>query len=107
VVMAIHLVSTSILTASLTLTAYLASGRKLRHFLPRCPLEWSLLGGLFGVIAVSVTGAVTALGDTLYPVDATKGLAERLAADSAAVSFLERGRAVHPAVAFVTAMFLL
>lgn len=107
VVMAIHLVSTSVLTGSLVLTAFLAAGKKVRHFVPRCPLEWSLLGGLLSVIVVSVTGAVTALGDTLYPVDTTKALAERLAADSAAVSFLERGRAIHPAVAFVTAMFLL
>lgn len=107
VVMAIHLVSTSVLTASLALTAFLAAGRRLRHFVPRCPLEWSLAGALLGVIVVSVTGAVTALGDTLYPVDTTKAIAERLAADGAAASFLERGRAVHPLVAFVTAVGLL
>jgi heme A synthase len=107
VVMSIHLVSTSILTASLALTAFLATGRKLRHFLPRCPLEWSLAGALLAVVVVSVTGAVTALGDTLYPVDTTKALADRLAADGAAASFLERGRAIHPLLAVLVAGGLL
>jgi heme A synthase len=98
-VMGVHLVSTSLLTGSLVLTAFFASGRKIRHFFPRCPLEWSLFGGLLAIIAVSLTGAVTALGDTLYPPDTTRALAERLAADGAGTSFLERGRALHPLVA--------
>jgi cytochrome c oxidase assembly protein subunit 15 len=104
-VMAVHLVSTSLLTGSLALTAFFASGRKIRHFFPQCPLEWSLFGALGSVVVVSVTGAVTALGDTLYPVDTTKAFGERLAADAAA-SFLERGRAVHPLVAFLAATLL-
>jgi len=107
VVMSIHLVSTSALTASLALTAFFAAGRTLRRFLPGCPLEWSLAGALLGVVAVSVTGAVTALGDTLYPVDTTKAIADRLAADGAAASFLERGRAVHPLLAVLIAGGLL
>jgi heme A synthase len=57
---------------------------------------------------VSITGAITALGDTLYPVEAGKGLAERIATDqSATASFFERGRSVHPLVAIVVAGALL
>jgi heme A synthase len=72
-------------------------------------LDWTLLGTLAAVLVVSITGAVTALGDTLYPVDTASGnLATRLAADHGrAATFLERGRAVHPLVAFMAAAFVL
>ena len=107
VVMAGHLVNTSFLCAALALTAWTASHPLPRRWLPSCGLDWSLVGGLVATICVSITGAVTALGDTLYPVDTARALRERLATDhGVGASFFERGRAIHPLVAFLVAIFL-
>src|SRR5262249_24007453 len=66
-----------------------------------------LAGTLVAAVLVSVTGAITALGDTLYPVDTSQAIGARLAADqSATASFFERGRAVHPVVALIAAAFI-
>jgi cytochrome c oxidase assembly protein subunit 15 len=107
-VMGVHLVNTSFLTAALALTAWTATRPAPKSWMPSCGLDWALIGGLVGAVVVSITGAVTALGDTLYPVETTKGFAERLAADQgASASFFERGRAVHPLVAILVAATLL
>ncbi len=107
VVMSVHLVNTSFLAAAVALTGFVATHRMPRRWLPVGPLEWTLLGVLGGTLVVSVTGALTALGDTLYPVDTARDLAARLAADqSATATFLERGRALHPVVAVTLAAVL-
>jgi len=107
-VMAVHLVNTSFLCAALALTAWTATNPLPKRWLPSCGLDWSLVGSLVAAIAVSITGAVTALGDTLYPVDTARTLGARLAADqSAGATFFERGRAVHPLLAFSVAVGLL
>lgn len=111
VVMSVHLVNTSLLAAAIALTAWTATHAAPRTWWPRVRLHWALLGTLAAVLLVSVTGAVTALGDTLYPVSTSVAggdLATRLAADhGATATFLERGRAVHPLVAITTAAFVL
>src|SRR5262249_14693966 len=108
VVMGVHLVNTSFLCAALALTAWTPTHPLPKRWLPSCGLDWALVGTLVAALAVSITGAVTALGDTLYPVDATQALAARLAADhGATASFFERGRAVHPIVALAAAAFIL
>jgi heme A synthase len=107
-VMAVHLVNTSFLCAALALTAWTAVNRAPKRWLPSCGLDWALVGGLVGAVVVSITGAITALGDTLYPVETTRSLAERVAADHAVTaSFFERGRAVHPLVALLVVGALL
>lgn len=108
VVMAAHLVNTSFLTATLTLTAWSATRGAEGGWMPSSKLGKAVGSGLLATLIVSVTGAITALGDTLYPVDTSRGLAERLAADhSSLATFLERGRAIHPLVAFLGATLLL
>src|SRR6185295_11908925 len=62
--MATHLVNTFFLLAALTLTAHFASGG--------APFRWrGLYGraglGLLALIVAGVSGAVAALGDTLFP----------------------------------------
>jgi heme A synthase len=106
-VMAVHLINTSFLCAALALTAWTATRPPPKRWLPACGLDWALAGTLVATILVSVTGAITALGDTLYPVDTAQALAARLAADhTASASFFERGRAVHPVVALAAAAFI-
>lgn len=97
--MAIHLANTFLLLAALALTAWWASGgrpvrvrgQSLAGFLALAPI------GL--VLLVGITGAVTALGDTLFP-KTSVGL-------SSGAHFLERLRIVHPLLAIATAGFAL
>jgi len=104
-VMAVHLVNTSLLAASVALTAWTARHPAPRSWLPSCRLDWALAASLVAALGVSVTGAITALGDTLYPVKTSRTVAERLAADHlATASLIERLRAVHPLVAFSSAV---
>jgi heme A synthase len=104
-VMAIHLVNTCLLTGSIALAAWAANHTAPKRWLPSCRLDWALVGSLVAALAVSVTGAVTALGDTLYPVEASSSVATRLATDqSSTASLIERLRAVHPLVAFASAV---
>jgi heme A synthase len=68
-------------------------------------LRLALLTGLL-VIVVSATGAVTALGDTLYPVQ-SGALGTRLTElESPSAHFLERLRTLHPVLALGTSVAL-
>jgi cytochrome c oxidase assembly protein subunit 15 len=104
-VMAVHLVNTCLLTGSIALAAWSANHVAPRRWLPSCRLDWALVGSLVAALGVSVTGAVTALGDTLYPVRADSGVVTRLATDqSSTATLIERLRALHPLVAFGSAV---
>ena len=103
--MAAHLTNTFVLLASLTLTAYWLSGG--------APIAWrgrGLRGGLIvlgtaGLLATGVSGAVAALGDTLFP---SGTLAQAFSADLSATShLLIRLRVLHPAFALGTALALI
>ncbi len=75
--MAVHLVNTFLLLASMTLLAWQASGRRRVHVMRR---GWPIYGALLAVIFVGVSGAITALGDTLFPARSlSQGLAQDLA----------------------------
>ena len=103
-VMSVHLVNTCLLTGSVALAAWSANHTPPNRWLPRCGLDWSLVASLVAALGVSVTGAVTALGDTLYPVQTSHGIRERIAADQGtAATLIERLRAVHPLVALASA----
>jgi heme a synthase len=117
-IMAIHLSNTCLLTGAMAFVAWFSapsegfsapgegSGRvRLRGAgLP----AWLLVGGLVLVVWVSMTGAVTALGDTLYPVAADGSVTEHLVADqSATAHFLQRMRVVHPILAVLVGLYLL
>jgi heme A synthase len=99
IVMAIHLSNTCLLTGAMAIAAWAAPGRP--------PLRWRgrasmlLVGALIGIVLVSMSGAVTALGDTLYPVDG-----ERVAT-TAGAHFLQQMRIVHPLLAIGVALYLL
>jgi cytochrome c oxidase assembly protein subunit 15/protoheme IX farnesyltransferase len=108
IVMPLHLVNTSALTAALVLTAWASREPSPRLGLPRNRDGWLLTCALALVLAVSVTGAVTALGDTLFPVSETHTLRTGLAHDQASGShFLQQLRALHPVLALAAGAFLL
>jgi heme A synthase len=99
---AVHLVNTFVLVGWLTLTAHWASGGL--RIVVRSRPAWLLAGGAALVLLAGVSGAVSALGDTLYP---SGSLSEGLLADLSATShFLIRLRIMHPAIAVGTGLAL-
>lgn len=101
----VHLINTFLLVASMTATVYWASGGSLPKRGAGKSIFAPVVVGLLGAILVGVTGAIAALGDTLFP---AKTLAEGLAADVAPTAhLLVQLRVLHPIVASVTAAYLL
>jgi protoheme IX farnesyltransferase len=102
---AIHLINTFLLLASLALTGYWASGGDRLIFRNQGLVLWALAFGLLGVLFVGVSGAITALGDTLFP---ASSLVEGMRQDFAAGShFLIRLRVWHPVVAVTVGFYLI
>jgi heme a synthase len=95
-----HLVNTQLLLAVLAATAVLAAPRA--RFAG--PWRGTPLAMLLVSLAVSITGAVAALGDTLYP---APSLAAGMLQDfSSGSSLLLRLRLVHPALAIAGGVYI-
>ncbi len=105
IAVALHLANTFLLIASLTLTAYWASGGKPIQVEARSGKAWLLGAGLLGMILIGMSGAVTALGDTLFPAGSLiEGIAQELDANA---HFLIRLRVYHPILAVLIAVYSL
>src|SRR5947208_9368543 len=97
-----HLTNTMLLLGALTMTAWLAQTNTSR-------VLWSNISRLFGAallvtVLVSITGAIAALGDTLFP---ASSVAAGMSQDfSTASSLLVRLRMFHPVVAILGAAYL-
>jgi heme A synthase len=97
----LHLSNTFCLLASTALTAWWASGGAALRVRGRKRLAWILGVPAALLFIVGASGAVTALGDTLFP---PASLAAGLAQDVApGASALVRLRALHPMLAGLTA----
>ena len=97
IVMSVHLVNTFTLMAFLTLTAWWSSGATAIKLRGQGFVIWLLGLALIGTLILAVSGAVAALGDTLFP---SKSLAAGLSQDfSSTGHFLIRLRLLHPALA--------
>ncbi len=106
--LALHLINTFALLAALALTARSAGvvdGVKVSDPPRRVAnVSFKIWLALGSVVLVAVAGAITALGDTLFP---ASSLAAGMAEDfSAGASFLVRLRVIHPALALATAAYL-
>jgi len=109
VVMPAHLVTTSLLIGSLSAASYFSSDARLGRepHLSRLAaarlksaLVWAVAAGLC-LLLVSMTGAITALGDTVYPVQG-QGALEHLQNDQAVGgNLLGKLRVVHPLLALL------
>ena len=101
--MAAHLVNTFVLIAWIALTAWWLSGGAPVRLARRGTA--ALVGALaVGLLATGTSGAVAALGDTLFPAGS---LRESLAADLSATShLLIRLRVLHPAIAVAAGLAL-
>jgi cytochrome c oxidase assembly protein subunit 15 len=103
--MAAHLVNTFVLVAALTLTAWWLSGGGSTDIRARrgSALVWGALA--IGLLLAGTSGAVAALGDTLYPAAShAEGFAATL---SPASHILLRLRALHPLIAVTAGVLLM
>jgi cytochrome c oxidase assembly protein subunit 15 len=97
-----HLTNTMLLLAALTIAAWVASSNEDQIGWRRIPSRLWWAGGI--VVLVSITGAIAALGDTLYP---APSLAVGLQRDfSNSSSLLLRLRLVHPLLAVAGAGYV-
>lgn len=97
-----HLLNTLVLLAVISLTAHWAAGH------PRMKLAGeralSLLVAVGGTVLIAVTGALSALGDTLYPASSlTEGIRHDFTHDAA---FIVKQRPLHPTAAFLFTAFV-
>jgi heme A synthase len=109
VVIALHLANTLALVSAASLVGWWGAGHGKPRWSSGGSLRWALAGGLGLLVITSMTGAVTALGDTLFPMTPTLGpeLLAKVRDDmSAANHFLVRLRALHPVIAASSAMAL-
>jgi heme a synthase len=103
--MALHLLNTFLLLGAITLTFWFAQGGQPLRLSKQGPLPWLLLIGLAGIALIGMTGAVTALGDTLFP---PQSLANGLQQDiDLSASYLVRLRVVHPFIAVLVGSYIL
>src|ERR1700724_4307187 len=90
-----HLINTLTLLACLTLTVWWGMGRPAVR--PRGAEAWMAAISLVAVMLVGVSGAIAALGDTLFP---ARSLAQGFAQDfDPAANVFLRLRGLHPLIA--------
>jgi heme A synthase len=99
-----HLLNTFLLLGSLAVTAWWASGGAPPRLRDRGATAGVLAVGLLGTMVVGMSGAITALGDTLFP---PASLAEGLRQDASPTAhILLRLRVLHPAAAVTVGLYL-
>ena len=105
VVMGLHLCTTFALLAALLLTGLWADGTARPRLSGQRPVSTLVLASLAALLVVGVTGAIAALGDTLFP---PRSLQEGLLQDASPTAhFLLRLRILHPVLAAAGASLLL
>jgi len=101
----LHLVNTFLLLAATSLTAWWASGGDPVRLRGRGVVGPVLASCLLATLLVATSGALTALGDTLFPASSlSAGFAQDVAAGA---SPYVRLRAIHPVLAVATAALVL
>jgi heme A synthase len=104
IVMALHLLNTLLLLGALTLVLWHSSGGRRLRFNTHNVAFWTLLAAVIAVSILAVSGAITALGDTLFPV---ASLREGIQQDFASTAnFMVRLRVFHPILAILTGTFI-
>jgi heme A synthase len=104
--LAIHLVNTMVLLATMALTAWFAGPRgNERERGPRLPVpRWLVVCAPLAFLTISVTGAIAALGDTLFKANSlSHGLRQDLLP---AAHIFVRLRVWHPIVAVLLGSFV-
>jgi len=100
-----HLLNTFLLLGSLALTAWWASDGPPVRLRGQGAVVWALGAALLATMVVGMSGAITALGDTLFP---AASLGEGLRQDASPTAhILLRLRVLHPAAAVALGVYLI
>jgi heme A synthase len=101
----IHLINTLLLVGAITLTAWWASGGRGIRLRGQGATAWMLGIGVVAVLLLGASGAITALGDTLFRTDSLgAGVAQDFDPNA---HFLVRLRIWHPVLSIATGVYLL
>ncbi len=104
VVQMVHLANTYFLLAALALTAWWASGGAPLRLRGQGAVGGALLLGFLALLFLGMSGAVTALGDLLFPVRNTLEALERSLTPGE--HFLVRLRILHPLIAVSVGLYV-
>ena len=104
IAMSVHLTNTFFLLACLSLTAWWASGNERLRLKGQGAVGGALALAFVAVLALGISGAVTALGDTLFPV---RDHEDALQQAQYGVHFLQQLRLLHPYIAGCVGLYLL
>ena len=100
-----HLINSSMLLASLTLTAWFASGDRRLNFDRRTRMIALIAAGVAVLLLSGISGSIAALSNMLFP---SETLAEGVTKDFASSSnILLRLRVSHPLLAIFTSVYLI
>jgi heme A synthase len=103
--LSLHLINTFVLLAALALTAWWADRSETVRWRGQGAIRWALVAALVAALVLGVSGAVAALGDTLFP---SGSLSEGLRQDfSPTAHLLIRLRLLHPVLAAAVGTYLL
>ena len=103
VAMGIHLVNTLILLGFITLTAWSAARPDTGSLQGERYWDWAIFVALVGIAVVGAIGAVTALGDTLFPAETfLQGAAAKF---EPGAHFAVKMRTWHPTVAVAVSLY--
>lgn len=104
IVMPLHLVATFGLLMAGSLTAWWGSGGRRIHLTDQGPLPAALGLGLLAMLLLGVSGAITALGDTLFPAGSLEaGFHQDLSPEA---HFLIGLRIYHPLIAISAGLYV-
>ncbi|HXV42978.1 MAG TPA: COX15/CtaA family protein [Anaerolineae bacterium] len=105
VVIAVHLMNTFLLLAALTLTAWWASGGRPVQLKGQGWLGSALGIAFLALLVLGASGAITALGDTLFPANSlAEGLQQKF---SPTAHLLVRLRLWHPLIAIAVGAYVI
>jgi protoheme IX farnesyltransferase len=99
-----HQVNTLLLAAAFALTAWWGEGKATLKLRGQGPFAFLAVGGMVAFLGLVITGAISALGDTLYPPENHLQVMEQALLPTA--NLVMRARPLHPYTAVVVAMFL-
>jgi heme A synthase len=104
VVVPTHLINTFLLLASITLTAWWASGGQPLRFKGQGWLHTALWVGFIGMLILGASGGLIALGDTLFPAATfAEGWEQKFDPNA---PFLVQLRSVHPLIAILLGAYI-
>lgn len=105
IVAPIHLVNTLFLIGAITLTAWFASGGRRFSWRNQGAVSPLLIAGFVSMVIIAVMGAITSLGDAIFPVNNTAEAIGR--SMTAGEHFLVRLRIYHPFAAIGLGAFII